>query len=124
MVKVFARQRGRVDMRNLSGLSAPGTTQAGKGRSTMNETFRILPLLTRMCSAVDGIFVEYVGPFGELLIGEARTAWLAAGNKTRSSDIESYIARLGSQIDDPGQRTQFIARARTAAGVAHLHPHG
>ena len=90
----------------------------------MNETFRILPLPTRMCCAVDGIFVEYVGPFGELLIGEARTAWLAGGNKTRSSDIESYIARLAGEIEDGGQRTQFIARARAAAGVAHLHPHG
>lgn len=89
----------------------------------MNETFRILPLLTRMCSAVDGLFVEYVGPFGELLIGEARTAWLAAGNKTRSSDIESYIARLACEIVDDVQRNQFMNRAREAAGVAHLHPH-
>lgn len=90
----------------------------------MSDSVRILPLLTRMCSAVDGIFIEYVGPFGELLIGEARSVWAAAGNKTRSSDIESYIARLAREIDDSGQRVQFIARARSAAGVAHLHPHG
>lgn len=90
----------------------------------MSDSVRILPLLIRMCSAVDGVFVEYVGPFGELLIGEARNAWAAAGNKTRSSDIESYIARLARELDDAAQRAQFVARARAAAGVAHLHPHG
>jgi len=80
------------------------------------------PLLARMCAGVDEIFVEYVGPFGELLIGEARNAWLGAGNKMRSSDIESYVALLARAIDDTGRRAQFVLRAREHAGVAHLNP--
>ncbi|HZP64796.1 MAG TPA: hypothetical protein VFB32_00680 [Rudaea sp.] len=88
----------------------------------MNDTHRMLPLLARMCVGVDEIFVEYVGPFGELLIGEARSAWLERGNKTRSSDIESYIALLARAIEDATKRMQFVQRAREHAGVAHLNP--
>jgi hypothetical protein len=96
---------------------------AGSRPNAMNDTHRMLPLLARMSAGVDEIFVEYVGPFGELLIGEARSAWLRSGNKMHSSDIESYIALLAREIDDAARRAQFVLRAHQHAGVAHLNPH-
>jgi len=99
------------------------SSAANGSRRPVNDTHRMLPLLARMCAGVDEIFVEFVGPFGEMLTTEARTAWLGEGNKMRSSDIEGYIALLARQIDDVARRTQFVQRAREHAGVAHLQPH-
>ena len=72
---------------------------------------RALPILLRICAAIDRLFVVEVGPFGSRLAEEARAAWLATGNKTKHSDVEEYVALLATSIDDPEQRDAFVTEA-------------
>jgi len=77
---------------------------------------RVLPLLESLCSAIDQIFIEAVGPFGQLVATEARTKWMAAGHRIRTRDVEDYIVLLAREIPEAPQRTEFIARARALIG--------
>ena len=90
----------------------------------MTGTFRTLPLLLQMCSMVDQVFVEFIGPFGQMVIDETREKWLASGNKLHISDIKDYIALLAKEIENPASRAAFIAQARQTAGAVHLTPSG
>jgi len=89
----------------------------------MTGKFRVLPMLEQMCSTVDRLFVEFIGPFGQMLVEETREKWLASGNKLRTSDIDDYIALLAREIEDPAKRFEFVTRARRDAGASALHPH-
>ena len=77
----------------------------------MPNAHRALPILLRICAAIDRLFVIEVGPFGSRLAEEARVAWLATGNKTKPSDVEEYVALLATSIDDRERRDAFVAEA-------------
>jgi hypothetical protein len=77
---------------------------------------RVLPLLAALCTAIDRIFIEEVGPFGQLVVRESREKWQAAGPRIRTSDVDDYIALLANEIPEPERRTGFIARARLLVG--------
>jgi hypothetical protein len=77
----------------------------------MPNTHRALPVLLRICAAIDQLFVVEVGPFGARLAEDARAAWLATGNKTKPSDVEEYVALLAASIDDREQQAAFVADA-------------
>jgi hypothetical protein len=76
----------------------------------------VLPILLSLCAAIDGLFIETVGPFGALVVTEARAAWLAGGHRIRTSDIEPYIALLAREIADADSRQQFVADAHELVG--------
>jgi len=77
----------------------------------MSTAHRALPVLLRICSAIDGLFIVEVGPFGAQLAEDARAAWLATGNKTRPADVEQYVALLAQNVDDPERREAFVRDA-------------
>ena len=83
----------------------------------MSGPYRALPLLLSMCTTIDDAFVEEVGPFGQMLCAEARTRWLASGNKMKTTDLDSYVALLAAEIDEPEVRTAFVRRARGIVGM-------
>jgi hypothetical protein len=78
----------------------------------MPDAHRALPVLLRICAAIDHLFVVEVGPFGARLAEDARVAWLATGNKNKPSDVNEYVALLAANIGDREQREAFIAEAR------------
>jgi len=82
----------------------------------MPEQHRVLPLLNSQCAAIDELFIEEVGPFGRLVVGEARAKWLAGGRRVKTSDIDEYIALLAKEVPEPRQKAEFIAGARRIAG--------
>jgi hypothetical protein len=84
---------------------------------SMPPAFRALPVLLRMCTAIDGLFVIEVGPFGRQLAEDARTAWLATGNKIKPSDVEEYVALLARHITDAERREAFSTEARACIHV-------
>jgi hypothetical protein len=77
----------------------------------MPNAHRALPVLLRICSVIDQLFVIEVGPFGARLAEDARAAWLATGNKTKPSDVEAYVKLLAANIDDRKSRDAFVAEA-------------
>jgi hypothetical protein len=77
----------------------------------MSTAHRALPVLLRICAAIDRVFIVEVGPFGAQLAEDARTAWLATGNKSRPSDVEQYVALLAQNIEDPERREAFVQDA-------------
>lgn len=77
----------------------------------MATTHRALPTLLRICARIDLLFVAEIGPFALQLERDARTAWLATGNKNRPADVEQYIALLAEHIEDPERRDAFVADA-------------
>jgi hypothetical protein len=83
----------------------------------MPDVHRALPVLLRMCATIDRLFVVEVGPFGTQLAQDARTAWLATGNKSRPADVEQYVALLAQNIDDRETRGAFVAEARKCIHV-------
>ena len=64
----------------------------------MPNAHRALPVLLRICAAIDQLFVIEVGPFGARLAEDARAAWLATGNKTKPADVEDYVALLAASV--------------------------
>jgi hypothetical protein len=77
----------------------------------MATAYRALPVLLRICAAIDRLFVVEVGPFGAQLAEDARAAWLATGNKNRPADVEQYVALLAQHVADAERRETFIADA-------------
>jgi hypothetical protein len=77
----------------------------------MATAHRALPILLRICGAIDRLFVVEVGPFGTQLAEDARIAWLATGNKNRPVDVEQYVALLAQHIDEHDRRDAFVAEA-------------
>lgn len=73
---------------------------------------RALPVLLRICAAIDRLFIVEVGPFGVQLAEDARAAWLETGNKNRPADVEQYVALLAQNIEDPERREAFEQEAR------------
>jgi hypothetical protein len=88
----------------------------------MTGAFRTSPLVSQMCAMVDRLFVEFIGPFGQMVIDETREKWQASGNKIRTSDVNDYIALLAKEIEDPANRTAFTTRARQTASAVHMPP--
>ena len=78
----------------------------------MAATHRVLPMLLRICAAIDRLFIVEVGPFGQQLAEDARAAWLETGNKLRPADAEQYVMLLAQHIDDPERRAEFVTEAR------------
>jgi len=78
----------------------------------MPSAHRALPVLLRICAAIDRLFVLEVGPFGAQLAEDARNAWLATGNKIRPSDVEQYVTMLAQHIDDHERQEAFVNEAR------------
>jgi len=78
----------------------------------MSTAHRALPVLLRICAAIDRLFIVEVGPFGKELAEDARTAWLETGNKIRPSDVEQYVALLAQNIADPERREAFVEEAK------------
>ena len=83
-----------------------------EGTTAMAMTHRPLPVLLRICAAIDRLFIVEVGPFGAQLAEDARGAWLATGNKNRPADVEQYVELLAQHIEDPERREAFIQEAR------------
>lgn len=83
----------------------------------MATAHRALPVLLRICTTIDRLFIVEVGPFGAQLAEDARAAWLATGNKNRPADVEQYVALLAQHIDDVDRREGFIADARQCIHV-------
>ena len=83
----------------------------------VTDTHRALPILLRICANIDRLFVIEVGPFGAQLAQDARTTWLASGNKVRPADVEQYVALLAEHIGDPERREAFIDEARQCIHV-------
>jgi hypothetical protein len=83
----------------------------------MPGPFRVLPLLEKLCAAIDEMFVEETGPFGAMVVEEARAKWLATGNKMKTTDVDQYIQLLALQLDDPWKRSEFVMRARQLIGM-------
>jgi hypothetical protein len=83
----------------------------------MTGPFRALPILLQLCDAIDELFIEQVGPFGQMITGEARARWLASGNKMKTSDVDEYMALLAREIEDREQRAGFVLQARALVGV-------
>ena len=77
----------------------------------MPAGYRALPTLLRMCAAIDQLFIVAVGPFGRQLAEDARSAWLASGNKLRPADVEQYVALLAEHVDDAERRQEFVSDA-------------
>jgi hypothetical protein len=73
---------------------------------------RALPVLLRICAAIDRLFILEVGSLGAKLAEQARVAWLATGNKNRPSDVEHYIALLAQHIKDGERREEFVEEAK------------
>ena len=73
---------------------------------------RALPVLLRICAAIDRLLVAEVGPPGAKFADQARGAWLATGNKNRPADVEQYIALLAQHIKDRERREEFIEEAK------------
>ena len=65
-------------------------------------------MLLRICAAIDQLFVVEVGPFGQQLAEDARTAWLETGNKLRPADVEQYVAMLAQYVEDSERREAFV----------------
>ena len=78
----------------------------------MSTAHRALPVLLRICAAIDQLFIVEVGPFGKELADDARATWLETGNKNRPSDIEEYVALLAQNIADPERRDEFVQEAK------------
>jgi len=78
----------------------------------MASTHRALPVLLRICAVIDQLFVVEVGPFGQQLAADARSAWLATGNRLRPADVEQYVALLAQHIEDSERRDAFVRDAR------------
>ena len=78
----------------------------------MASAYRALPVLLRICTKIDQLFIVEVGPFGQQLAADARTEWLATGNKVRPADVEQYVDLLAEHIDDAERRDEFVQDAR------------
>ena len=78
----------------------------------MSTAHRALPILLRICAAIDRLFIIEVGPFGKELAEDARAAWLETGNKIRPADVEQYVALLAQHIADPERREAFVEEAK------------
>jgi hypothetical protein len=78
----------------------------------MAGTHRALPVLLRICAVIDQLFIVEVGPFGQQLAADARTEWLATGNRLRPADVEQYVALLAQHIEEPERRDAFVRDAR------------
>jgi hypothetical protein len=78
----------------------------------MAGTHRALPVLLRICAVIDQLFIVEVGPFGQQLAADARTEWLATGNRLRPADVEQYVALLAQHIEEPERRDAFVREAR------------
>ena len=68
-------------------------------------------MLLRICAAIDQLFIVEVGPFGQQLAQDARTAWLETGNKLRPADVEQYVAMLAQYVEDSERREAFVRDA-------------
>jgi hypothetical protein len=77
---------------------------------------RVLPFLATLCTALDRLFVDEVGPFGQFVVGEVREKWSGTGPRMKTSDIEDYVALLAQEIPEPRQRGEFVVRARELLG--------
>ena len=73
---------------------------------------RVMPVLLRICAAIDRLFILEVGPRGRKLAEQSRDAWLATGNKNRPADAELYVRLLAQHIRDPERREEFIEEAK------------
>jgi hypothetical protein len=77
---------------------------------------RVMPFLETLCKALDRLFIDEVGPFGEFVVSETRAKWVAAGPRMKPSDIEDYVALLAQEIPEARQRAEFVTRARELLG--------
>ena len=77
---------------------------------------RVMPFLETLCKALDRLFIDEVGPFGEFVVTEVRAKWSAAGPRMKPSDIEDYVVLLAKEIPEARQRAEFITRARELLG--------
>jgi len=73
---------------------------------------RAMPLLLRICAAIDELFIAEVGPQGAKLVEEARKMWLATGKRNRPADAQGYVHLLAQHIRDPDRRTDFVEEAK------------
>jgi hypothetical protein len=83
----------------------------------MPESHHTLPILAKFCDRIDELFIEQVGPFGQLLILESRQTWCTSGAHVKPSDVRQYIALLAREIPELDKRQTFVAKAD-----ALLHP--
>jgi len=76
----------------------------------------VVPILLQLCTNIDRVFIEQVGPFGDLVVQEARKAWIAGGPRIKTSAVEAYISLLAGEIPDKKDRASFILRAHEVIG--------
>lgn len=82
----------------------------------MTEPHRSLTILLKLCDQIDELFIEEVGPFGQLVVTETRESWLDTGPRVKTTDVRLYIDLLAREIPDADHRQHFLAKANALFG--------
>ncbi|HLQ25111.1 MAG TPA: hypothetical protein VK138_04450 [Acidiferrobacterales bacterium] len=93
------------------------TTNQDGGNRISDSRRQVLPVVQRMRTQIDEIFLRYVGPIGAELGQEAFPVWVKTGN-TGPSELVRYITLLATHIPDPQQRRRFEADAKACIRVS------
>jgi len=56
---------------------------------------------------IDKLFIEQVGPFGQLLIEDAKDLWRQKGWKGPSA-LRHYVSALALHLDQPSAKDAFV----------------
>lgn len=82
----------------------------------MTEAHRSLTILLKLCDQIDALFIEEVGPFGQLVVTETRESWLDAGPRVKTNDVRHYIDLLAREIPDADRSQHFLTKANALFG--------
>ncbi len=71
---------------------------------------KTLPLVERMRSDIDALFIRYVGPIGGAISEDTYQRWLQAG-KVGPLGLRKYIVMLSREIPNANQQADFVEKA-------------
>lgn len=67
----------------------------------------LLPVVQRMMTEINQLFVEFVGPIAHELINDEFYKW-SQGEKVGPSALRHYAIALSLHLDNPSERTRFV----------------
>jgi hypothetical protein len=67
---------------------------------------KVLPLVMRIRSNIDELFIRFVGPVGDAICEDCFNQWAASGS-IGPSGLRRYIDMIAKDIPDPGKSQQF-----------------
>ena len=70
-----------------------------------------------LLAKIDKEFINTVGPIGTLIIEDARLLWRSKAWKGHSA-LRHYVSELAKNIDNDGEKEQFIQTTSKLAMVA------